>query len=92
MQAAQRTRPGFQTSQASGGLRQVRKRTRKLVVRRKKAKLVLGDPSPSARLGMIAGRGARSSLKKRPPEDYGKEDQTTVAAFLPWRGSLVLSP
>jgi hypothetical protein len=29
---------------------------------------------------------------KRPPEDYGKEDQTTVAAFLPWRGSLVPSP
>ncbi len=25
--------------------------------------------------------------KKSPPEDYGKEDQTTVAAFLLWRGS-----
>jgi hypothetical protein len=24
--------------------------------------------------------------KKSPPENYGKEDQTTVAAFLPWRG------
>jgi len=26
------------------------------------------------------------SNKKSPPESYGKEDQTTVAAFLPWRG------
>jgi hypothetical protein len=25
--------------------------------------------------------------KKSPPENYGKEGQTTVAAFLPWRGS-----
>ncbi len=25
--------------------------------------------------------------KKSPPENYGKEDQTTVAAFLLWRGS-----
>ena len=24
---------------------------------------------------------------KNPPENYGKEDQTTVAAFLLWRGS-----
>ena len=24
--------------------------------------------------------------KKSPPENYGKEDRTTVAAFLPWRG------
>lgn len=29
----------------------------------------------------------RSLEKKSPPENYGKEDQTTVAAFLPWRGS-----
>ncbi len=27
------------------------------------------------------------ALPKSPPENYGKEDQTTVAAFLPWRGS-----
>jgi hypothetical protein len=32
------------------------------------------------------------SHEKSPPENYGKEDQTTVAAFLPWRGSLVLNP
>ena len=25
--------------------------------------------------------------KKSPPENYGKKDQTTVAAFLLWRGS-----
>ena len=25
--------------------------------------------------------------EKSPPENYGKEGQTTVAAFLPWRGS-----
>ena len=25
--------------------------------------------------------------RKSPPENYGKEDQTTVAAFLPWRDS-----
>ncbi len=30
--------------------------------------------------------------EKSPPENYGKEDQTTVAAFLPWRGSSVRSP
>jgi len=24
---------------------------------------------------------------KGPPEDYGREKHTTVAAFLPWRGS-----
>ena len=29
----------------------------------------------------------RTPLQKNPPENYGKEDQTTVAAFLPWRGS-----
>jgi len=29
---------------------------------------------------------------KNPPENYGKEDQTTVAAFLPWRDSYVLNP
>jgi hypothetical protein len=32
------------------------------------------------------------STHKSPPENYGKEDQTTVAAFLPWRGSPVLNP
>ena len=36
---------------------------------------------------------ARATLSdKTPPENYGKEDQTTVAAFLPWRGSQVFSP
>jgi hypothetical protein len=29
----------------------------------------------------------RPTTKKSPPENYGKEDQTTVAAFLLWRGS-----
>jgi len=30
--------------------------------------------------------GATPLTKKRsPPENYGKEDHTTVAAFLPWR-------
>jgi hypothetical protein len=33
-----------------------------------------------------------ASHKKSPPENYGKEDQTTVAAFLPWRGLSVLDP
>ena len=33
-----------------------------------------------------------SSTQKSPPENYGKEDQTTVAAFLPWRGLPVLNP
>ena len=33
-----------------------------------------------------------SRRKKSPPENYGKKDQTTVAAFLPWRGSSVLNP
>jgi hypothetical protein len=31
--------------------------------------------------------GASIFGKKSPPENYGKEDQTTVAAFLLWRGS-----
>jgi hypothetical protein len=31
--------------------------------------------------------GGRAALQKSPPENYGKEDQTTVAAFLPWRVS-----
>jgi hypothetical protein len=30
--------------------------------------------------------GVRPFTKKSPPENYGKEDLTTVAAFLPWRG------
>jgi len=29
--------------------------------------------------------GATPPTKKSPPENYGKEDHTTVAAFLPWR-------
>jgi len=29
--------------------------------------------------------GATPLTKKSPPENYGKEDHTTVAAFLPWR-------
>jgi len=37
-------------------------------------------------------RNGVDSEPKSPPEDYGKKDQTTVAAFLPWRGSLALSP
>ena len=32
-----------------------------------------------------AAAGRRAG--KSPPENYGKENQTTVAAFLPWRGS-----
>jgi hypothetical protein len=34
----------------------------------------------------------RLRVRKSPPENYGKEDQATVAAFLPWRGSQVLNP
>jgi len=34
----------------------------------------------------IAAGGVTPLTKKRsPPENYGKEDHTTVAAFLPWR-------
>jgi hypothetical protein len=33
-----------------------------------------------------------SSFTKSPPGNYGKEDQTTVAAFLPWRDSSALNP
>jgi len=32
--------------------------------------------------GPPGGRAQQQS----PPENYDKEDQTTVAAFLPWRG------
>jgi hypothetical protein len=34
----------------------------------------------------FAASGSRL-IKKSPPENYGKKDQTTVAAFLPWRDS-----
>ena len=34
---------------------------------------------------MVRPAGGRAE-QKSPPENYGKEDQTTVAAFLPWRG------
>ena len=37
-------------------------------------------------------RGRAGTARKSPPENYGKEDQATVAAFLPWRGSQVLNP
>ena len=30
---------------------------------------------------------ALAPITKSPPENYGREDQTTVAAFLLWRGS-----
>ena len=30
-------------------------------------------------------RSDAASKKRSPPENYGKEDHTTVAAFLPWR-------
>jgi len=53
----------------------------------------LDDGGKAGGLHLEQLHGKRSmARKKRPPEDYGKEDQTTVAAFLPWRGSLVLSP
>src|SRR5207245_11691647 len=51
---------------------------------------------PSA-LRIITRMDARFSafraeeIKKSPPENYGKKDQTTVAAFLPWRVSSVLN-
>jgi hypothetical protein len=32
------------------------------------------------------------SCEKSPPGNCGKADQTTVAAFLPWRGLSVLNP
>jgi len=37
--------------------------------------------------GVRGAPGGRALPKESPPENYGKEDQTTVAAFLPWRGS-----
>ena len=38
---------------------------------------VFGAPGPAA---------AGHPTLKSPPGNHGKEDQTTVAAFLPWRG------
>ncbi|MDB6056685.1 MAG: hypothetical protein JWO95_529 [Verrucomicrobiales bacterium] len=35
----------------------------------------------------VGGLNGVLPVIKSPPENYGKEDQTTVAAFLPWRGS-----
>jgi hypothetical protein len=34
-----------------------------------------------------AKRQTPNAKRKGPPENYGKEKHTTVAAFLPWRGS-----
>jgi len=34
---------------------------------------------------LCPARLAVAHTRKNPPENYGKEDQTTVAAFLPWR-------
>jgi len=34
----------------------------------------------------------RRVYQKSPPENYGKEDRTTVAAFLPWRGLSASNP
>ena len=33
----------------------------------------------------VNGAPGGCAYGKSPPENYGKEDQTTVAAFLPWR-------
>jgi len=38
------------------------------------------------------GSFGHAATGKSPPENYGKEDQTTVAAFLPWRDLSVLNP
>ena len=49
---------------------------------------ILG-PSASARLRIGFRRGSvqeRNLPKERPSENYGNEEHTTVAAFLPWRG------
>jgi hypothetical protein len=37
--------------------------------------------------GAPGGRALPFVRQKNPPENYGKKDQTTVAAFLPWRDS-----
>ena len=34
---------------------------------------------------VVGARGGARSEQKSPPENYGKKDQTTVAAVLPWR-------
>ena len=41
-----------------------------------RALAIPSKPKPEARATL---------LKESPPENYGKKDQTTVAAFLPWR-------
>ena len=46
----------------------------------------LDDESKARRFYFEQFHGGGSS-GQTPPENYGKEDQTTVAAFLPWRGS-----
>jgi len=43
--------------------------------------------SDAAPVGNHGVSQKRPTTKKSPPENYGKEDQTTVAAFLLWRGS-----
>jgi len=44
-----------------------------------------GSPGRRAPFGFAQGRLDAPYRSKSPPENYGKEDQTTVAAFLPWR-------
>ena len=46
-----------------------------------------GRDGPPGRPNFIFSARCGTPRLKSPPENYGKEDQTTVAAFLPWRGS-----
>src|SRR5262249_22819524 len=49
----------------------------------KRAVLILRSFIANQWTGLMEWRG---SPYRSPPENYGKEDHTTVAAFLPWRG------
>ena len=48
---------------------------------------MVGTDRRAVRSSDFGAPGVAPGPAKSPPENYGKEDQTTVAAFLPWRGS-----
>jgi hypothetical protein len=43
------------------------------------------DAQAARLLRLHSAQAVVAPCQKSPPENYGKEDQTTVAAFLPWR-------
>ena len=97
VRARDKARVRVSAARAPTATRVTRRASRPITPIRALPRMAANGPraTTTARVRPAANRAVltfSSFTKKRPPEDYGKEDQTTVAAFLPWRGSLVLHP